>query len=139
MRKNGLDQATLVYTLLCDDVRLEMGNKMSLMGLFQNVLLPQFPATILKFAILNHWEGQGRFESEIRILGPDGKETVRSRPAKFEINAGGHADNITFFTNVTFNEPGAYQIEILLAHDVVRKIPMHIRLVQQQPITGSVN
>ena len=26
----------LIYTLLCDDVRIEMGNKISLMGVFQN-------------------------------------------------------------------------------------------------------
>ena len=26
---------TLRYTLLCDDVRIEMGNKISLMGIFQ--------------------------------------------------------------------------------------------------------
>jgi hypothetical protein len=116
-----------------------MGNKMSLMGLFQNIFLPQFPATIVKFAVLNHWEGQGTFQSEIRIIGPDGKEEVRSRPANFKISPGGHADNITFFTNVTFKEAGTYGAQILLADDVVRELPMHIRLVPRQPGSGSVN
>ena len=134
-----MDQAKLIYTLICDDVRLEMGNKMSLMGLFQNIFLPRFPATIVKFAVLNHWEGQGTFQSEIRILGPDGKESVRSRPAKFTISSGGHADNITFFTNVTFKNPGTYTVQILLAEDIVREMPMHIRLIQQPPASGSVN
>jgi len=31
-----LETLKLVYTLLCDDVRIEMGNKISLMGIFQN-------------------------------------------------------------------------------------------------------
>ena len=134
-----MDHATLIYTLICDDVRLEMGNKMSLMGLFQNIFLPQFPATIVKFAVLNHWEGQGAFQSEIRIIGPDNKESVRSRPANFKISSGGHADNITFFTNVTFREPGTYTVQILLADDVVRELQMHIRQVQRQSSSGSVN
>ena len=31
----------LVYTLFCDDVRLEVGNKLSYMGVFQNIVVPQ--------------------------------------------------------------------------------------------------
>jgi hypothetical protein len=134
-----LDQATLKYTLICDDVRLEMGNKMSLMGLFQNVFLPQFPATVVKFAILNHWIGQGTFESEIRIMDPNGNEAVRSRPAKFSVTAGGHADNITFFSNVTFKSAGTYTIQIVLAENVVEEKPIHIRLAERAPGSGSVN
>lgn len=29
--------AQLVYSIVCDDVRIEMGNKLSLMGLFENI------------------------------------------------------------------------------------------------------
>ena len=130
--------ANLGYTLICDDVRIEMGNKMSLMGLFQNIFLPQFPATVVKFAILNHWEGTGSFTSEIRIVDPNGNESVRSRATAFTIGNGGHADNITFFTNVTFTQPGTYIVEIVLEGDVVRKIPIYLRQVEQRP-SGTIN
>ena len=33
-----ISDLNLVYTLLCDDVRIEMGNKISLMGIFQNIM-----------------------------------------------------------------------------------------------------
>ena len=33
----------LAYTLFCDDVRLEVGNKLSYMGVFQNIIVPQLP------------------------------------------------------------------------------------------------
>ena len=52
-----MNSATLTYSILCDDVRLEAGNKISLMGLFQNLFLPKFPASVMKFAVVNHWEG----------------------------------------------------------------------------------
>ena len=47
--------AQLVYSIICDDVRIEMGNKLSLMGLFENIFFQAFPSALLKFAIVNHW------------------------------------------------------------------------------------
>ncbi len=97
----------LVYTLFCDDVRLEAGNKLSFMGVFQNIMVQQLPASLIKFAVVNHWRGQGTYLSEVRILTPDRQQLVVcliSRQA-FEINAGGFADNISFFVNVTFPRP----------------------------------
>ena len=48
----------LVYTLLCDDVRIEMGNKISLMGIFQNIMVEKLPVSLIKFAVINHWRGK---------------------------------------------------------------------------------
>jgi len=41
----------LLYTLFCDDVRLEVGNKLSFMGVFQNIMVQQLPVSLIKFAI----------------------------------------------------------------------------------------
>jgi hypothetical protein len=37
----------LIYTLFCDDVRLEAGNKLSFMGVFQNIMVQQVPASLI--------------------------------------------------------------------------------------------
>ena len=58
-----MKSAQLVYSLLCEDVRLELGNKLSLMGIFENVFLPSFPAMMLKFATVNHWVGSRRLRN----------------------------------------------------------------------------
>ena len=103
----------LSYTLFCEDVRLEAGNKLSFMGVFQNILLP-LPACF-KFAVVNHWEGQGSYLSEVRILTPDRQQPiVVSQPTRFEIASGGFADNISFFVNVTFPKPGRYVVQTLI-------------------------
>src|SRR3569832_1149609 len=97
----------LLYTLFCDDVRLEAGNKLSFMGVFQNIMVQQLPVSLIKFAIVNHWEGQGSYLSEVRILTPDRQQPiVVSQPTRFEISTGGYADNISFFVNVTFPTSG---------------------------------
>lgn len=104
----------LVYTLFCDDVRLEVGNKLSYMGVFQNIIVPQLPVWLPKLAVVNHWRGDGAHLSEVRILMPDRQQAlVVSQPARFEINQGS-ADNISFFVNVTFPVAGPYLVQTLI-------------------------
>src|SRR2546430_10930481 len=103
------DKLKLIYTIFCDDVRLEAGNKLSLMGVFQNIMVQQLPVSLIKFAVVNHWRGQGTHLSEVRILTPDRQHPiVVSQPTSFEITPGGFADNISFFVNVTFPAAGQY-------------------------------
>jgi len=104
----------LVYTLFCDDVRLELGNKLSYMGVFQNIVVPQLPVWLPKLAVVNHWRGEGAHLSEVRILMPDRQQAlVVSQPARFEITHGS-ADNISFFVNVTFPVAGQYLVQTLI-------------------------
>jgi hypothetical protein len=105
----------LNYTIFCDDVRLEVGNKLSLMGVFHQILVQQFPVTLLKFAVVSQWRGEGRHLSEVRILTPDRRQAiVLAEPSPFEVTPGGVANNISFFFNVVFPAPGAYQVQTLL-------------------------
>src|SRR5207237_5977436 len=97
----AMKNAQLIYSIICDDVRIEMGNKLSLMGIFENIFFQAFPSALLKFAIVNHWVGNGQFETHVKILAPDRKELVLSAPSKFVIESNGYADNVTFFTNVS--------------------------------------
>ena len=65
------EKLELLYTLFCDDVRLEAGNKLSFMGVFQNIMVQQMPVSLIKFAVVNHWRGEGNHLSEVRILTSD--------------------------------------------------------------------
>jgi hypothetical protein len=105
----------LLYTLFCDDVRLEVGNKLSFMGVFQNIMVQQMPVSLIKFAVVNHWRGEGTHLSEVRILTPDRQHPiVASQPTSLEIAPGGFADNISFFVNVTFPAAGQYWVQTLV-------------------------
>jgi len=105
----------LHYTIICEDVRLEMSHKLSLMGLFYAIQVPQLPVTMLKLAIVNHWSGEGRYLSEVRILTPDRAQPIAvSPPSPFEILPDGFADNVTIFANVTFPSAGNYVVQTLI-------------------------
>jgi len=114
MERTQDQKLELAYTLFCDDVRLEVGNKLSYMGVFQNIVVPQLPVWLPKLAVVNHWRGDGAHLSEVRILMPDRQQAlVVSQPARFEINHGS-ADNISFFVNVTFPVAGQYIVQTLV-------------------------
>jgi hypothetical protein len=109
------DNLRLHYTIVCEDVRLEINHKLSLMGIFYAVQVPQFPVTMLKVVVLNHWSGEGKYLSEVRILSPDRVEPIAvSPPSPFEIPANGYADNVTIFANVAFPVPGSYVVQTLI-------------------------
>lgn len=104
----------LIYTLLCDDVRLEMGNKLSMMGVFQNIMVEHLPVSLIKFAVVNHWRGEGVYQAEVRILSPDKTDVlVASQPTGIELASGGFTDNVSFFVNVVFSTPGTYWVQTL--------------------------
>lgn len=115
----------LVYTLLCDDVRLEMGNKISMMGVFQNIMVEKLPVSIIKFAVINHWRGEGDHSTEVRILSPDKDNlVVTSQPTQLELSTGGFTDNVSFFVNVVFPSAGTYWIQTLADSVLLDELPL---------------
>ena len=78
-------------------------------------MVQQLPVSLIKFAVVNHWRGEDVHLSEVRILTPDRQHpVVVSQPTRFEITAGGFADNISFFVNVTFPTAGQYWVQTLV-------------------------
>ena len=115
----------LVYTLLCDDVRIEVGNKISLMGIFQNIMVEKLPVSLIKFAVLNHWRGGGDHETEVRILSPDKTNlVVTSQPTTIQLAEGGFTDNVSFFVNVVFPNAGTYWIQTIANAVVLDEMPL---------------
>ncbi|MGI8544598.1 MAG: DUF6941 family protein [Aridibacter sp.] len=115
----------LVYTLLCDDVRLEMGNKVSLMGVFQNIMVEKLPVSLIKFAVVNHWRGKGNHQTEVRILSPDKLNmVVTSQMTPIDLTPGGFTDNVSFFVNVVFATAGTYWVQTLANTQVLEEFPL---------------
>jgi hypothetical protein len=137
----------LVYTLLCDDVRLEMGNKISLMGVFQNIMVEKLPVSLIKFAVINHWRGEGNYQTEVRILSPDKRNlVVTSQATEVELAKGGFTDNVSFFVNVVFPEAGTYWVQTLADEMLLEEFPLIVtdannigNTPQLEEITDTVN
>lgn len=123
----------LAYTILCDDVRLEMGNKLSLMGVFQNIMVERVPVTLIKFAVVQHWTGAGNYMAEVRILSPDKMNVVvSSQPTQIVLQEGGFADNVSFFVNPSFAEAGTYTVQTLVNSNLFSEFPLIVTQMQQE-------
>ena len=129
----------LHYTIVCEDVRLEINHKLSLMGIFYAIQVPQLPVTLLKIVILNHWSGEGQFLSEVRILTPDRSQTVAvSPPSPFQIPANGYADNFTIFANVGFPAAGDYVVQTLINSNLYAEQALPVtNMNQPHPVVAS--
>jgi hypothetical protein len=110
------DNLELVFTILCEDVRVEVGPKLSLMGVIPNIItVQQFPVSLFKFAVVSRWRGQGTYLSEVRIVSPDRQQHLMvSQPTRFEIANDGFAENINFFFHLAFPSPGQYWVQTLV-------------------------
>lgn len=126
----------LNYTILCDDVRQELGGKYSLMGLFEAIYANTFPAVHPRFAVVNEWTGgKGDFKLRIRLLSPDRSQVISESESKvsFFSETQRHRD-ISIRFNTTFKIPGTYWIEVLLNEDQIALTALPVQRVDQKNV-----
>lgn len=140
MTKENDGGLRLAYTIFCDDVRLEVGNKLSLMGVFHQILVQHVPVMVMKFAVVTQWRGEGRHLSEVRILSEDRQHpVVIADPSPFEIVSGGVANNISFFFNVEFPAPGLYRVQTLIDSNLADEQELTLTLVDHNGLPAPDN
>ncbi|OGW29533.1 MAG: hypothetical protein A2X56_12915 [Nitrospirae bacterium GWC2_57_13] len=126
----------LSYTLLCDDVRQEMGGKFSLMGLFETIYANSFPAVHPRFAIVNEWSGgKGEFLVTIRLLSPDREQVLSESEATITLfsETQRHRD-ISIRFNSTFPAAGTYWIEHRIDNEVIGETSLSVQQVNKQNV-----
>ncbi|HAK61544.1 MAG TPA: hypothetical protein DCO77_14410 [Nitrospiraceae bacterium] len=126
----------LNYTLLCDDVRQEVGGKFSLMGLFEAIYANTFPAVHPRFAIVNEWSGgKGEFHVKIRLLDTDKKKVVSESETAITLfsESQRHRD-ISIRFNTTFPVAGTYWIETLVDDKQINMVSLAVKQVNQQSV-----
>lgn len=114
-------------TLICDDIRLEVGNRFSLMGVMHIVAVDQFPFTLPRMAVLNRLEGRGLGNVQTQIITPDRSAAVMvSDPSTIDLSAGGYMFNMVFFGNVVFREPGTYWVQTYFDSELISEVPFAV-------------
>ena len=126
----------LQASVVCDDVRQERNGKFILIGLFDVIGLRQFPATFQKLCVVNRWCcGSGTFEQRSRILKPDGRAVlIEGKPVKIQLRDDqATATSVELFVNTSFDQPGAYWVEVLLEGDLKLRYPLRVSEIKQNP------
>lgn len=131
---NGKVKPKLNFTLLCDDVRQEVGGKYSLMGLFEGIHTNSFPAVHHSFAIVNEWAGgKGEFTVRIRLLAPDREQVLSETESMLNLfNESQRHREISVRINTIFKVPGMYWIEVLLDEERAGMVPFPIHATSDE-------
>lgn len=125
-----LIEPSLLYSVLCDDVRREENGKFILLGMFETIGAREFPAVHPVLFIVNGWvSGVGSFRQYSRILDLNGQEIARDQETAFQLsNLRSRHSVIARFSNIELSRPGEYAVEVLLNGDLKVRYPL---LVEQ--------
>ncbi len=134
------ERPTLDYAIVCDDVRFERDDKISLMGLFDAIKLQSLPAVHPRLAVVAAWmDVHGVVKSEIQLVDPSGNLLRQLGVASLEqkgFRKG--ARHIAVALNVPFKTPGIYQIQFYLDGELVRSIGLPIESGGTRPVFGKM-
>src|SRR4030042_901062 len=107
---------TLLFSVLCDDVRREDNGKFILIGLFETIGARKFPAIHPTLFIMNCWtSGMGNFRQKSRIISKNGDLLAEDKETLFSLkDLKAKHRIIARFNNLKFDSPGEYAVEVLL-------------------------
>jgi hypothetical protein len=125
----------LQSSILCDDVRQERNGKFMLIGLFDAIVVPQYPALFHKLCMVNRWCcGSGTFAQQTRIIKPDGELLLTGKSVAVHLPDGeATATCVEIFLNVRCEVPGTYWVEVMLEENMKLRYPLRASIAPQRP------
>ncbi len=123
----------LQSSILCDDVRQERNGKFILIGLFDAIAVPRYPAVFQRLCMVNRWCcGVGDFIQQSRLLKPDETTVVaEGKPVAVKLqDSVSTATCVEIFINVRLDAPGTYWTEILLDGNLKLRYPLRAGSIQ---------
>lgn len=128
----------LQASLLCEQVRQEANGNLFLIGILGIIPVPKFPIKAAQLCVFNRWTaGVGTFVESTRFLGPDQTTVLRAKEMQFQLrDASHHVSNVTVFTQMEFQQPGVYYVEVQVDQVMKIRYPVpiiHRPMQQNQP------
>lgn len=117
---------------ICEDVRLEIGGRVTIVGLFDTLALPAFPGGA-NLCVTTRWSstGPGQSEVSLHMLTPDSPTPIRIINQTIELQ---DQEGLGFCSAGTvakfawqFHAPGVHYIQIKLDNEEMGLIPVMVR------------
>lgn len=122
---------SLLFSVMCDDVRREDNGKFILIGLFEAIGASVFPVLHPALYIINCWcSGLGSFKQKTRISDKNNLVLAEDRETAFSLNdLKSKHKVIARFNNLKFDAPGEYAIEVMLNNELKIRYPLLVEKV----------
>lgn len=122
------------YAIICDDIRQEIGNKMSFMGIYKSkIIIPQEPFTFPKLCFSITYKDVKADDSFSVILhNPEGKkmgDEIKGGPVSEAYKGYKTMDMIGIFSPLSIEKAGEYILEINFGDDPKLKKEVKVVIV----------
>lgn len=129
-------QPTVKVGLLCDYALTGMDQRLSLIGIFNNINFPSLPAAYPQFFVvfvLNLERAQ--HEVHLGIVNPSGQQMLPdAEPVNVDVEVPGAETNLVIgFNNIQFDRQGIYQVQLFVNGRLVHSIPLNVQAVGAGP------
>jgi hypothetical protein len=117
---------TLLFSILCDDVRREDNGKFILLGLFETIGAASFPVRHPTLYVMNCWcSGVGNFRQRTRIVTPENITLIEDEETQFSLaDLKAKHRVVARFNNINFESFGEYAVEVLLNGELKVRYPL---------------
>lgn len=124
--KDDQIEPTLLFSILCDDIRREDNGKFILIGLFETIGAATFPVMHPVLYVINCWcSGTGAFKQKTRIVAPGNTKLIEDKETEFNFTDLKAKHRIVArFNNIRFDNPGEYAVEVLLNNELKVRYPL---------------
>ena len=121
------------FMTFCDHALTGKDNKLSIIGIFDEIRVSQFPGGLPSAALVAIVKGKPDTSYTLSIQGGKGK-TVLFKPIELSLRTGSSgASNITMnLQNIGFAEPGEYDFTITEGEKEVGHTILHVKQVKEQ-------
>jgi hypothetical protein len=127
----------LEWSLLCEYCLIDAAGRVSMMGIFEQMLMPQIPAQQPMLFVVSRWrsEPQQSFKCETRLWTPT--EQLLQTTGEVAVAPSPVGQNLTInqFVGLTLDREGQYLVELLVDGETVRYYPWQVAV---RPVAGSV-
>ncbi|MHC4930858.1 MAG: DUF6941 family protein [Planctomycetota bacterium] len=128
--------------LICDQVIHEFRtNKKSLIGIFEDIHLPRFPARYPQIAVyVNLTDAHGKYVLELRLISTkDGTELGRGSTPEVEIDSPLRTCEFALqIQNLVFKEAGKYEFQILANSELLSTKSFSVKQLKTTPPPGQM-
>jgi len=108
--------------LICDYVIHEaMTNKKSLIGIFEQIHLPQFPCGYPRIAVyVNMTDAHGAYVLELRLIDEDNQQVGTGKTPEVKIDSPLKTFEVALqVQNLVFQKPGVYEFQVFANGDLM--------------------
>jgi hypothetical protein len=121
------------WSLLCEYCLLDVTGKLSMLGIFDQLVTPQLPVQQPTLFVVTRWRSEPNqtYMAETRLWTPTEQLLQTTGQVAVAPNALGHNLTINQFVGLTFDREGQYLVELLVEDETARYYPW--QLTVQRP------